>query len=101
MQAVSLLSKEVLDAKLLKELDEQIMKLRKSKSSLEDKLYNTDWKRDTDADPIIRKIDEINEQLDILRAKKKKITMRNYKGEIVPNLGAGAKQSSTSLKSIM
>lgn len=82
----------------LKELDEQIMALRTEKSSLEDTLYNTCWKSDSMADPLINRIDKIQAQIEKLRDKKEAIKRKNYKGEFVKDLGNGCHFSSLSLK---
>lgn len=85
----------------VQELENQIMEMRKLKTSLENTLYNTNWKNDNDADPIIRKLDSVNEQLEKLRKQKKKHTLKNYTGEVLQSLGGGVHFSSTSLKGIL
>lgn len=82
----------------LKELDAQIMELRTEKTALEEILYNTKWKVDSMADPLINKIDKIQAQIEKLRDKKEKIKRKEFKGDFVKDLGYGCHFSSVSLK---
>ena len=84
--------------KTLKDLDEQIIALRTEKSSLEKMLYETSWKNDSLADPLINKMDKIQNQIERLRNKKETIKRKSYKGEFVKDLGSGCHFSSLSLK---
>lgn len=87
--------------KTLKELDEQIMSLRKEKTELEKVLYETNWPDEYMADSLIDKIDEIQRQINRLRKSKERIKRKNYKGDYVANLDRGCHCSSVSLKELM
>ncbi len=86
--------------KTLKELDAQIIALREEKSALEKTLYDTKWKNEAMADPLINKIDKIQLQIEKLRDKKAAIRKKEYKGDIVKDLGYGCHFSSLSLKEL-